>query len=278
MKKAKNTSVNIFFSNGHLNEEGTAIYAEALTNGMFESVPEEIFVHVEQCHQCKKEVFAVHQEILTNKTINAIIYEEDTDLTRANKIFMGGKYTFILKVAVSILLFLGIVGIIYYVFYEGKKTTVSDDLTLPVFDSTESAYGIAKIDQDNNIPQKQIIPVVKTDSSNSNQELLAINMTESSFFESLISTNLRDQEAFEVTKPTLGQHYIMGQKIEFNFKGDLSVPIELSIYKNNDKRIFRDDSITNTKFYFQNKLDKGLYYWKVRRNKELISVGKFFVK
>ena len=58
MSKQKQES---YFYNDHLNEEGIALYADALTFHTQDSLPEPILKHVENCEQCKKRILFINK-------------------------------------------------------------------------------------------------------------------------------------------------------------------------------------------------------------------------
>lgn len=271
-KKIKNN----FFSDGHLNEETIAFCAEALFLGKINLVDEVIKKHLGECIQCKEEVFVVSEEINSNKDFKSQINEND----RRRKIHeKPGRNVAnaLIKIAASLLVLISIGTIYYFIFITDEKT-YPDSTLVYENDSIKGRELNNKIDSAKISIERKDIKTKENNQQYINNEVLAMNMKESEFFENLISSDFRDNNSFEVTEPLNGSSYMAGQKVEFKFAGDLSVPIELSIYKNNEVRIFRTDSITALVYPCQMKLDKGLYYWKVRVSKELMDAGKFYIK
>jgi hypothetical protein len=273
LKRKKYIYTNSFLADGHLNEETIAFCAEALLLGKMESIDESLKKHIKECQVCKTEVFAVYEEINSNKTLKSQLIENTEYLHSDTKPKV--KISKFLKIAALLLIFFGI-GFIYYFYRLDNNIKISDNILVIENDSLnqEERENDSSIISDN----KKDSITKATIQHNIDNELLAMQMNESDFFENLISSDFRDNSAFEVIEPKNGKSYSHGQKIEFKFKDISPTPLELSIYKNTEERIFRTDSIYTTIYTYPEILDRGLYYWKIRAHKELIGAGKFYIK
>ena len=245
-----------YFNNGHLNDEALALSADALMFNEQRLLPVSVQSHQEECVVCKTEVISIYQILQEEGKIRAT----DTDPFIAQH-----KFHFNFKYAAVIMAILGISGLVYY-FISFKKS--SGNQVIVHTDSLKKRF----------ICDKPLLSA-KKDSTNHtglHHNHLAMNMKESPLFENLVSSYYRSND-IEILAPLVKQKYTVSQPIVFKFKGNLSNPVSIIIYRNNEKKIFAKDQITDIEFKLDTTLPPGLYYWKLLRDHELLYAGKFFV-
>jgi len=188
---------------------------------------------------------------------------------------------YIFKYAAIFIVIIGISGLIYYLINSQKGPGISKNQALINTDS------IKRLDKTNekkyfskDNKRTDIEKPIKKDSSASpsiQHDALALNMQESVIFENLVAANYRNN-MMEVLSPLLNQQFTTKQEIVFKFTGDFSTPLVIKIYNNKGTRIYKTNAIQTNSYTLDIKLYKGLYYWKLERNTNLIHVGKFIVK
>lgn len=113
--------------------------------------------------------------------------------------------------------------------------------------------------------------------SSLHQNELAANIEESALFEGLIASNYRSND-MKVSFPPLNHTFNSGQTIVFKINSDISKPIVLILFNNKGEEIIEKNNISNNRLLINNRLSPGLYYWKLLKGRDLIQVGKFFMK
>jgi len=246
-----------YFCEDHLSDEAIAMYADAMQQNKEYNLPPTVLKHVEDCLQCKKNVFAIYE---INKNKDSI--ESNSHALRNNT----GNF---LRIAAALILIIGIGFLLYNIIGVNKtKTTPITDLK-----STESQHKVkSPIEKDSaTIPKKSLpAPQIK-------QNELALNTQESEMFEGLINSSYRSNEV-EITSPRLNQLFSPTQMIIFQFKSDNPSTYIIKLYNNKGEKIFQSEAFSNTRYSLRKKLPVGLYYWKLEMQEDLLYVGKIFVK
>jgi len=109
-------------------------------------------------------------------------------------------------------------------------------------------------------------------------ELYAANYIASDDLEYLIDQGFRDNDFVKVLSPETV--ITAKEEILFNWVSDSEQQLYLKIL-NNQEDVLHKLAPENNKILFnitENKLDPGLYYWKLENDDELLQLGKFFVK
>ena len=267
-----------YFNKTHLNEETIAMVAEALAFDKMNKMQPEILNHIEDCLQCKKEIFSVYGLIKNEKfTLNNIPHESK-ETTHKKKTDSTKFYIYdFLKIASVFLLLVSLIILINYL--SGNKVSPIN-AKFQIVDSLKKD-NLSENQNINNTPIASAteINIQKDISGNSlgNNDDLIPKLKESEIFENLISSNYRGTN-IEVLSPDCNQKFTAKQKITFKFKGDLSIPITIIIYNNSGKEIFRKSGISTNSYDYSPTLSLGLYYWKLIQEDNLMYVGKFFIK
>ena len=264
----KEQVIDQYFIEGHLNEEGIALYADGLLLEKIDMLPISIRNHVEDCQQCKKEVFDTYELIRNNQRFKNIETHPFFGLKKENQHSGSGSrmYSFLKIVAV----FLIIISVSVVINYLLKTKSQSNSLNSQVTsNSKDTLHEIGN-------PAKKNVNVQRVDSSNAQNERLAVNFKKSELFEGLISSNFRSAD-IEVLSPFLGQKFIKQSHIIFEFKGDVSIPVTIKVYNNKGKEMLVRNGISTNRYRYAPKLYSGLFYWKLLREDDLLYVGKFYI-
>jgi hypothetical protein len=265
----KNNNLGDYFIKGHLNEDALALFADALVLKKEDSLPAAIRNHVEECQQCKIEVFGLY-EIMKNDNV----IQNTENHPYFNSQIVERKKTFqlynLLKIVALILLVISVGSLIHNLLIVKKNNNVLKNNVAHNSDRINN-----NVIYNNNKEEKK----VKKDSlkHSSTDNLTALNLEESALFENLIASHYRGSD-IEVNTPRLKQKFNVGQPIVFEINGDLSNPVIINIYSNKGNKIIERNDISTNTFTIDNELPPGLYYWKLLQEDNLVQVGKFFVK
>ena len=93
-------------------------------------------------------------------------------------------------------------------------------------------------------------------------------------YENAIKNNVRGENN-EILSPAESSAIAFGKKVIFSLK-DNNREISLSVIDNIGKSIFEDS--VKTPFTLPLKLQKGLYYWEITDNDEVVFVSKFYIR
>jgi hypothetical protein len=249
----------------HLKSEEIALVVDALIYDKLKLLNNSILEHIEECQQCKQEIMHTYELIYSD--INSLKYRKHPFFGNIKKTFsvkMHQKSAFLLKLAAISVLVLGVAGLLY-TFIQSQKARPNTEL--------------ARIE--NNEKSKDLLassPInVKSEVTNQVKKTNSALYKESDFFENLITVEYRGNDV-EVLAPALKQEYQKSDRVEFQFKGDLSTPVSIFIYTNTGKKVLEQENIQSTAFTLGNQLSPGLYYWKIIRDDNLMKVGKFLIK
>jgi len=109
------------------------------------------------------------------------------------------------------------------------------------------------------------------------KRLFAANSTPSEFYENLIRDQFRSG-VVTVTSPDTG--FNVKDVLVFSYEGGEGIKVFIKIFNNKEEELLMLEPDGNT-FVFENvpnKLDPGLYYWKLEDEDEMLYLGKFYVK
>jgi len=263
-----------FKEEGHLNDEAIALFSDALILKREEMLDIGIRNHVENCQQCRKEVFAIYEimkkdSVVQGTTQHPLLGKPETDKKTLFRIHN------LLKIAAVLLVFFSISGLIYTVFTHPKNLVVTDNQTTHTSDTTNkhNKDKIAETDKDS-------ISVSNNEHSKNtslHENELAVNLEESPIFEGLIASHYRSND-IEVSFPPLNHQFAFNEKIEFKLNGNITESVVLFIYSNKGEKIAEKNNISVNSTMLNKKLPTGLYYWKLIQDDNLLQAGKFFVK
>jgi len=108
---------------------------------------------------------------------------------------------------------------------------------------------------------------------------LAINLREKSFrelpgFEVQIGQEYRS-DAIEIISPKGMKTYISSENIDFKWQKTDIKSLVLSLFNNQGKLIFQKEISTN--YILKQRLQPGLYYWRLETEDDIVYTGKFLV-
>ncbi|MFZ4619930.1 MAG: hypothetical protein ACOYNS_05175 [Bacteroidota bacterium] len=234
-----------FVSDGHLNENGISLYADALLLDKQKQLPPQITEHVELCDDCKEQVFGLYE----------VMQEQPVDTSLPHPYFDAPHkiLSFSIYYRAAAIFVLAVAGGTAYFLYSSRQ---SSEVPPPVHVS---------------------IPIVPTDSTpaekGNDEHAIVENSIPSSNLEDLVTSNFRSS-SIEVLTPVA--EAIVSSPITFRWK-EYPHAVILRILNNKDVTLLTANVKTNT-FVTSRSFLPGLYYWKLEDDGELLFVGKFFVK
>ncbi|MCX8010330.1 MAG: hypothetical protein N3A61_04205 [Ignavibacteria bacterium] len=221
----------------HLEEIEIARTSEFLLQNNFNELSEEIKFHLNECKECRLEVFSLFSLLKGYHREN---------ISRTSENFWSKNKVYLRYAAV----FLSLIGgaLIYYsLIMKQPSSRLNKDI--------EKLQG------------KDVI--TKHESTNYSENLIP-----SKNLENLIGQAVRSEIYAEIISPQINQT-VESNEFKFQWKTNYKGKLSIVILNNKDSVIksyqTNFDSIT-IKFDFP----PGLYYWKIETPEELLSIGKFF--
>jgi len=93
--------------------------------------------------------------------------------------------------------------------------------------------------------------------------------------ENFVSRNVRSEASIKITLPQIGD--TLNVPINFKWKTTKKEKFGFELVDNRNKQIV-NETLTENEYTFPDKLNPGLYYWKVLTDDKLGAVGKFYIK
>jgi hypothetical protein len=271
-----------FFDSGHLNDELTARYADALLTQTIADagLPVEALRHVEECMDCKDRILDISM-FLRNP-------DAGEESARPRAIITGTPmrtfemetprpwFRFPMRIAALFFVAALMVGVYFFAVKEGgigkdarlnptetenvqpikTKGTHSDEgKTSPVNGTVETTGKQA-------VPGKTVLP--------------PINFRVNPNLESMIGTRYRSA-SIQVFSPADNLTTYAGSDIVFSWKLAAQGTVTLKIIDNMDEETYEYE-VTGGRFVLKEHLPPGLYYWKLEDHQDLLFIGKFFVR
>lgn len=237
-----------FFTDQHLNENGIALYVDALMLERMESLPEELRRHVEQCDECKHHIMQV----------SGLLRGQSPDIPKQHPYFDRPASTVKnatpwLRAAAAVVIILA--GGALFLLLQNPKTTEPSGTT--------------------HIQSPEQHPPQETAAQQGKEPntLLADNFTPSPNLDDLIVSDFRSEAAEAVTpsngetvRPPITFRWITAaRQVKLKILSNKEIPLMTAI-------VAADSFIVTKKF------DPGLYYWKLEEEDELLFIGKFFIR
>ncbi len=243
------TSMLHFDERGHLDEEGVALYVDALRLERTERLPEALLAHVAGCQECRKNVTGLFS-LLAKEPLEAS--HPTLGSTEKARRIPPAAY----RIAAMVVAAIGIATVVY--FYTRKET--------PVQESPQVATAVPGGTDSMSAPSA-------AQPEHAAQKDIAANFKPYEELEGLVGSELRG-ESFEVNSPgELSDR----QAVKFSWKTAGSGPWKIVVL-NNRGDIVKEAEIRSASFVLEGPFKPGLYYWKVIQNDELAHVGKFRVE
>jgi hypothetical protein len=251
--------IDTLFYENHLTHEACALYAEAMMVDLEDTLPRAIREHVGHCFQCKKEVFAAYD--INNTAPNASNEGHVKTNTHLNVQHIWISRAF--KIAASFILLAGLGALLYDATH--NKTVTQQKIA--------AEKKIEVLPTNNRIAENKPI---SHDTNTLTKGKEAENTGELEVLEGLIGSHYRNAD-IKTISPKLNQRLKVGKPIVFEFSPELSEPCSIKVFDHNGVKIVETEKFTSGSFTLHKKLLPGLYYWKLEKDDDLITVSKFIV-
>jgi hypothetical protein len=262
-----------WITNGHLSDEASAVAADALLHQREPELPDMALQHVDECAECKGKIFDV-ANFLTNPGSEV---PEKQVLPITVKPFSRKDWYFG-KIAAIFVVFAVLLSI--YVFleknpsllkdYHEKSLNKKDNITIGEKNTVGKNNGTST-----SIPHHSVdegttkIEYRKSALYEQLQSQYSVNPN----LENMIGSKLRSG-VFEVVKPI--NNRVVKCPIQFSWQTELVVPHTFKLVTNKN-RLVLEQTVMGKSFTFSDSLVRGLYYWKIECENELLYVGKFLI-
>ena len=248
-------TVKTFFDEGkHLNEEGVALFVDALKLDTVEQLPGAVRDHAADCPECKKEITGLFA-LLDGVDYSDVRSHPSFNIARGK----GSRVPLLMKLAAVVAGAAILATITYYLgpFRQGETSTQAPQSLLGRgADSAGTAQSAG------------------TQSTPAAKEVFAGDFTADPDLEDLVNGRSRSA-ALSVTSPTNGS--VLQPDEVFSWKGEGKKSLTLRIMNNKGGTVLTEIA-PPSRFVLKQRLSPGLYYWKIETESELLYVGKFFVK
>jgi hypothetical protein len=219
--------------------------------------------HLLYCEECRK-LLEETKEILT-LTQYIAIHNSKKETKEAATQKSAAFYRTWIKAAAVILVLVCSAGIIWSLLQKPQEALVRNESKpgqiINVPDSTQ-----------NEVPQP-VKSLSRTELTRGNESLSG-NYKELALYENAIKNNLRG-ENIEVLSPLKFSQIAFGEKVVFSLK-DNKQEILLTVLNNAGKILFENK--VKIPYTLQLKLPRGLYYWEITENDEVVFVSKFLIR
>ena len=293
--------VKYFNQNKHLNEEGIALFVDALKLDKQAHLPQEVQNHVEDCEPCHREIIELYS------AMSDISYENRTDHPSlkpnpAPKTVSIRRFLIPLATAAAIL-----AGICFVFFNQNEGSYIDtpdvvleEDPNSELKEAPTYTYTKEKVDSSQNVetipnpaPRKENTDaMVKTPKDQapktpkikdwkdpeekvSSRELFAMNFIPEDELEALAEEVFRS-DGITIQLPENDDVYSPKSRIPFTWDGP-DQAITLIILNNKAEEVHSVELQTRSYLWRPN-IDPGAYYWKLETEDDLIFVGKFFIE
>ncbi len=272
-----NKQENIYFENGHLNDDAVALYADGLLEQGTPELQEAVLVHVADCVECKDKIIDVTTFLRNPETVPMTREAAPTgdDLKPERK---KQWYASPMRIAATFFAVTVMAVTFYYVQQDGMLFTDLDGdqlVTAPQGPTDTTSLTAKQPVKKTPAPKtvKKTAPKVKTTQPANRATAFIANPT----LESMIGDNYRSS-IYQVFSPK--NNVIVNGDIHFRWRNlNSELALTLKIF-DNDNMLFKNIQydVKGSGFVFKEKLPPGLYYWKLETAEDLLYVGKFIVK
>ncbi len=239
-----------FDERGHLDEEGVALYVDALRLERTERLPEAVRAHVAGCQECRANVTGLYS-LLADEPI------ENSHPTLGSQPGEPHRLQAIYRIAAVAFAAIGVAALVYFLGRQEKPVHESPESVSVVPRGTDSTLDSGLAHARRAVPQD-----------------IAGNFKPYEELEGLVGSELRG-ESFNVTSP--GERLTNGGAVTFDWNTSERGPWNLVVLDNRGNTV-RQTEVQSTPFVLEGPFRPGLYYWKVIRDDELAYVGKFRVE
>jgi hypothetical protein len=238
-----------FTDRGHLNEEGVALYVDALRLERTERLAEHIREHVAGCQECRMEVTGLYS-VLREEPLP----HDHTTLGRESRHWSIPASAY--RIAAAIVAVAGIGALVYFLAPWSGEPQQAPPVTVAVPQAPDSAGTL-----ETTAPER------------GEGRAIAADFRPDEELEGLVGSETRG-EAFDVSSP--GERSPR-EAVTFAWVTSEQGPWSI-VLLNNRGNVLRKAEVRSIPFVLKGPFKPGLYYWKVIRNDELSHVGKFRVE
>ncbi len=239
---------NTFFDHVHLNDEGVALYVDALRLGKTDRLPREVREHVAGCQECRKYVTGLF----------TLVGDQESGQEGRHPYFDTPKEarpgSMFYRIAAALVAVAGVGVLAYYVAKvnsarESLQTELNPQVTREDSAGMTGVHGAA-----------------------TGEQAIAANFTPFPELEDMVGSRSRSSE-IEVRSPKNGA--TVRGNILFDWQGDGVVTLVLV---NNKGVTVYSAKARKPPFVVARLTPPGLYYWKLQSAEEILYVGKFLVR
>jgi hypothetical protein len=238
----------------HLTDEGAALFVDALKLNTVDQLPSGIRDHVAGCHECKEQVTGLF--VLLDDVDYSDVESHPFFKLRTER---PSRVPFALKAAAVVA---GVASLASLTYLIGPFSHGHDSGQASRFNTSAAPDPVQKIQYSDSLSQ---VPVRKE---------FADNFAANPDLEDLVNGETRS-EAFSVLSPKNGT--VLNLDAVFKWRGDRGRQLKLSILNNRGDVVLTENK-SHYQYVLAQKLNPGLYYWKIESPSELLYVGKFSVK
>ncbi|HTR80488.1 MAG TPA: hypothetical protein VMM58_02585 [Bacteroidota bacterium] len=230
-----------------------ALYAEALTRSVASDLPINILHHVDQCVKCKGTIIETFS-LIDEGSFSTFDLPNQANGTRPSR-----EHTFSIVYRAAAVILVGIsLGSLVYVFESSQQDIHPPHIFEPQLKDATT--------------QKE--KIISPNASASDRSDIEHSFAYSPTLENLVNSVARSP-MIKIISPKNGSN--VDRSIKFIWQSTQKGPYTIKILSNREKTIYNATSL-NSQWTFNEKLEPGLYYWKLENKEDLLFVGKFFVK
>ncbi len=241
----------------HLNQTEKFLYAEALSGERVESLPPTLLAHCEECLVCKREVLELAWIL---KDINS--GKPGLDITSLHSPRSGYLYLF-KAAAIIICLTLPLYFMVTNISHRTEQKGAEKYLTNQV----QKEENVGTLDKNKIAGEEKEFA--------SAERLKKAQIYEPIPYYENISGDVFRSESAKIISPENG--LVSAGEVTFRFDFAGAGARYLKVFNNKDVRVFKV-LISDNEFELKKTFGKGLFYWKLETEKDLIYLGKFSIK
>jgi hypothetical protein len=241
-----------FFGVGeHLNDEGVALYVDALRLKTVAQLPSSVRDHVTECQECRKSITGLFTLLDDTEYSDVQSHPFFTISTAADS-----RFSFVMKIAAVVVGILSLATLSYLIGPFRPREVANET-------SQETAGGSIDTSREPHTGPKAAA-----------NEDFAASFTANPNLDDLVNDRTRSKE-FVVLSP--GNGVPVGPNEIFRWRRAAGTPLTMSILDNKGHPVLKEIA-TDSGYTLKRRLTPGLFYWKLENESELLYVGKFLVK
>ncbi len=268
------------FENGHLNDEITARYADAVLEGGTSDLPEDALLHVEECVDCKDRIIELSM-FLRNPDAGETEPRDVSTEAPWKPRSQPRRQWYLYPMRIAALFFVAalLIGTYFFVYKDGSAVR---DLLFKSRGTGETQP--LQDDQKGKTPQDVKTPAGTGETTETavkkavpkKSVRVPANFRVNPNLESMIGTRYRSV-AVQVHSPRDNTTLTVGDDIAFAWKQTTPGPVTFKVIDNKNRMACQYE-VRGGKFTLKEHLGPGLYYWKLEDHEDLLYIGKFFIK